>query len=299
MSVLTAAIKYANAGISVIPARGKKPSVGWESAQRKPASIAQIQYWDAHGLLQNVAVVCGKVSSGLVIIDCDGIEAIRLFKREFPDLADGTLAVTSGSRRGAHYWFFCNLPTPTVRAMGIPNVGNIELRSEGTYTIAPPSIHPDTNLPYVVRRSVKPMRIGTLQPVSAWIESLRKISTSAARNDPPWDTSGGTGHTSDQRAAGIKNRIAYGKAALESEIAALLQVKHGQNEAIYNACLKLGSHIRDGNISQHYAEMAIYNAARDMGYIARDGESHLWSTIRSGIDTGMGNSRDENSSRRT
>ena len=288
MNLLDAAVRYANAGISVIPARGKMPSVSfWKPAQTKCASIAQIQAWNAQGLFQNLAVVCGQVSGGLVIIDCDGIEAIKLFKAQFPALANNTLAVTSGSRRGAHYWFYTPIHTPTTKAMNIPNVGNIELRSDGTYTIAPPSIHPDTNLAYIVRRSVKPLRV-SLAPVVSWIESIKpgKMSRAAAKNQAAGSNS-----------SGITNRIAYGLAALGSEIAALKLVKDGQNEAIYNACLKLGSHVKDGNLAQHHAEMAIYNAARDIGYIARDGETHLWSTIRSGFNTGMGNSRDENTRR--
>jgi hypothetical protein len=298
--LLAAAIRYANAGISVIPCKGKAPSVGWESAQTRQASIGQIQGWDAAGYLQNIGVVCGHVSGGLVVIDCDGLEAVNLFKREFGYLADQTLAITTGSRKGAHYWFYSPIPVPTVRAVGIPNVGNIELRSDKTYVIAPPSIHPETKLPYIVRRSVKPARV-SLTLVSQWIESLKpgKMSGQAAPNG----TSGGAGHTSDHAAgtvssaAGIRDRNAYGRAALESEIDELKTVTTAQNEAIYRAALKMGSHIRDGNLTRHFVEMALYNAAREIGYVARDGDLHVWSTIHSGLNTGEGNSRDENTSR--
>lgn len=302
--LLAAAIRYANAGISVIPAIGKKPSIRWESAQTRRAPIGQIQGWDQAGLLQNVAVVCGQVSGGLVILDCDGIEAIKLFKRYFPALADGTLAITSGSRRGAHYWFFCGLPTPTTRAMGIPGVGNIELRSEGTYTIAPPSIHPETGLAYIVRRSVKPMRVTTLLSVTTWIESLKASQLSAGRSS---ETKTGTvenlrggelrSSTVHQGNKSVRDRIAYGRAALESEIAKLMHATTNQNDALYAAALKIGSHVHDGNITRHFAEAQLYQAAHDMGYVARDGGLAALKTIKSGLDTGEGNSRDENSSR--
>lgn len=296
--LLAAAVKYANAGISVIPCKGKAPSVGWESFQTRPAGIGQIQGWDAAGLLTNIGVVCGQVSGGLVVIDCDGLEAVNLFKREFGYLADQTLAVTTGSRKGAHYWFYSPILVPTVRAVGIPNVGNIELRSDKTYVIAPPSIHPETKLPYLVRRSVKPARV-SLTLVSQWIESLKpgKMSGQAApKNDPPWDTTPAAAGSLSS-APGIRDRNAYGRAALESEINALKTVKTAQNEAIYQAALKMGSHIRDGNLTRHFVEMALYNAAREIGYVARDGDLHVWSTIHSGLNTGGENSRDENTSR--
>lgn len=302
--LLAAAIKYAGAGISVIPCKGKAPSISWVSAQSRAASIGQIQSWDAAGLLTNIGVVCGQVSGGLVVIDCDGLEAVNLFKREFGYLADQTLAITTGSRKGAHYWFYSSLPVPTARAVGIPNVGNIELRSDKTYVIAPPSIHPDTKLPYIVRRSVKPARV-SLTLVSQWVESLKpgKMSGQAKNDPPPWDIepSGGAGHTLtaglNSGAAAVRDRFAYGRAALESEIAGLMSAGTNQNDALYAAALKIGSHVRDGNITRHYAEAQLFQAARDMGYVARDGGLAALNTIKSGLDTGEGNSRDENSTR--
>lgn len=310
--LLAAAIKYANAGISVIPCRGKAPSVGWESFQTRPASLGQIHGWERAGLLMNIGVVCGQVSGGLVVIDCDGLEAVNLFKREFGYLADQTLAITTGSRKGAHYWFYSPILVPTVRAVGIPSVGNIELRSDKTYVIAPPSIHPETKLPYLVRRSVKPARV-SLTLVSQWIESLKPSQLSAGKSRETKNGSvedarrgelrsstvqqGNTAAGSVSSAAGIRDRNAYGRAALESEIDALKTVKTAQNEAIYRAALKMGSHIRDGNLTRHFVEMALYNAAREIGYVARDGDLHVWSTIHSGLNTGEENSRDENTSR--
>lgn len=63
MNVFQKALKC---GYSVIPCIGKKPSVDWKKYQKLPATIDVAKKWKG-----NIAVVCGKVSGGLVVLDFD------------------------------------------------------------------------------------------------------------------------------------------------------------------------------------------------------------------------------------
>jgi len=63
MNVFQNAIKY---GYSVIPCIGKKPSINWKQYQKIPATIDVAKNWKG-----NIAVVCGRVSGGLVVLDFD------------------------------------------------------------------------------------------------------------------------------------------------------------------------------------------------------------------------------------
>jgi len=63
MNIFQKALKC---GYSVIPCNGKKPSVSWKQYQKIPATIEQAKNWTG-----NIAIVCGKVSGGLVVLDFD------------------------------------------------------------------------------------------------------------------------------------------------------------------------------------------------------------------------------------
>jgi hypothetical protein len=269
--------------MSVIPLKGKKPAFSWDHLTTAAASRAQIQYWDQTGILQNVGVICGAVSRNLSVIDCDGIEAVRLFAETFPALRQ-TRVVVTGSRQGAHFYFYVQFPPENTWVTG-RNGGNIEIRASKCYVVAPPSIHPVSRLAYIVGRDLPIMRVNNLQNVEDWLKLLRSEMSSSAASHP----SGTDGHTSNA----IRNSTKYGMAALASEMANIRRTREGgQNNALYRAALKLGSLIADHALDRHIVESSLMDVASEIGYVKRDGAGAAWKTICSGINSGVRSSRD-------
>ena len=141
MTVVDVAISYCRRGWSVIPVphRSKNPGFnGWERMRLKEDDLP------AHfnGRPQNIGVLLGQPSGGLVDIDLDTPEAI--------DLATIYLPATSAvfgrkSKPRSHYLYRCTGPIDT-KSYKNP-VGNTEifrLGSTGAQTVFPGSTHQDT-----------------------------------------------------------------------------------------------------------------------------------------------------------
>jgi len=181
-----AAQVYQRLGLSVIPLSGKRPAISsWLRFQQEPAAASLIEQWHEADLLSNVGVVCGAVSGELVVIDFDGVAGYPAFAAIFPDLVD-TFTVATGGGVGKHVYLFADELPPTTRALGTP-LGHIELRSDGTYVAAPPSIHPDTRKQYTVEKLLDILRVPDLQDVVQWIEAFNSKRPGAGDWQPPGD----------------------------------------------------------------------------------------------------------------
>jgi len=133
---LTASLDYADSGISVIPLmrRDKKPAIEWRPFQRQRASPDQLTGWFNSGVL-NVGIVGGAISGDLTIIDFDSHDAYDWWI----DLdMERWLLPCVTTAHGKHVY---------IRLQQWP--GNkrdtkrrIDIRGEGGYVVAPPSIHP-------------------------------------------------------------------------------------------------------------------------------------------------------------
>lgn len=281
-SVYLASRFYAALGFSVLPCTGKKPALDtWKHLQTRPALPATIDAWHQVDLLENVGIICGRVSGNLVVIDLDGDKATWAYFEAFPDLLN-TYTVRSGSGHGMHFYYYVRDVPPTTRVTGL-EAGNIELRSDGTYVIAPPSIHPVTGNRYAVADAVDIQHVDTLRPVVEWIKSL--IADKHGGHMPP-----------PANAGPVKNPTAYGRAALMGECDKIRRASvGGRNNVLYEAALRMGSLINDGKIDRVTVERALVSAAGALS--DDDGEGATWRTITSGIQTGMESSRERNTNR--
>lgn len=270
-TVLQAALRYASQGLSVIPVREKRCSLAnWKERQERRASAAQIQYWDTAGLLQGVAVVCGRVSNNLVVMDCDGEDAVQAFVARFPELED-TYTVTSGSGRGAHFYFYAETLPPTTRVTGA-RIGNVELRADGCYVVAPPSIHP-SGKPYNVARPVPVMRVYHLRDVVNWVKLLMQEKHGGKLPEPRG------------KAAPVRNDSWYGVAALNDECRKVATAGPGErNNTLNRAAFKLGRLVYRGQLSRDVVERALLAAASALA--DDDGDASVMRTIKSGLDAG-------------
>jgi hypothetical protein len=184
-SVFDTALAYLRHGWSVVPLRGKCPTVPWRALQQTPACESQLRRWYAKGLLQNLGVVCGAASQHLVVLDIDREAGYAAFRAAFPALVE-TYTVRTGSGQGYHlYWVVEDLP-PTLRVRS-PLLGSIELLSQGCQVVAPPSLHPRTGQRYTVERALPLLERSRVDDVQQWLNLLREADS--ARHSPSFQAS--------------------------------------------------------------------------------------------------------------
>ena len=136
LNLAAAAVKYRSRGFSVIPVGAdKKPIIEWKAFQQDPACQDEIEHWWETYPDANVGIVTGKVS-GLVVLDLDGDESLPAAKQlALPE----TWVAKTG--RGWHVYFrHPGNGTQISNRAGI--LPHLDVRGDGGYVIAPPSVHP-------------------------------------------------------------------------------------------------------------------------------------------------------------
>lgn len=133
------AIEYLSIGLCVIPvlSRTKRPALRrWRQYQRvRPTEYELRHWWDtAPETEYGIAIVCGQVSGGLVVLDFDTMDLYRQWLSLHRALAKSAPIVATS--RGRHVYVRVADPVRT------SSVGGIDIRAEGSYVVAPPSIHP-------------------------------------------------------------------------------------------------------------------------------------------------------------
>ena len=275
-----AAWLYRREGFSVIPCKGKQPNnIRWSVFQRYVPTPNQLLMWERQFLFQNVGIICGQVSGGLVVIDLDGENAVQVFERRWPQLTD-TFTVQSGSGKGKHLYFYAVRPIATTKVMELPNGGNIELRSNGQLIIAPPSIHPETGKRYRIDKPLPIKRID-LYPCREWILGLERQKYGERMTH--WKK-GDVQSKAEKRAMSL----GYAVTALQQECSAVVHSTDGnRNNRLNVAAYSLGQLVGDNLIPRWQVEDDLIAAAAACGLP----EAESLRTIKSGIEAGMKNPR--------
>ncbi len=141
---------------SVLP-QGETARASWIPFQKSPPTEVLVKSWFAADGERNVGVVCGEVSD-LTVLDLDRPEAFPfIFGVPVDELAERTPVAFTGRRkapewapklnRGLHvYLRGATRPFKIIRRdagnPGGPPKALIEVKSEGGYVVAPPSLHP-------------------------------------------------------------------------------------------------------------------------------------------------------------
>lgn len=151
VSMMEAALSWAARGMAVLPlhARSKKPATthGFKDATANAESIAE--WWAVHPD-DNIGIACGEMSDGLMVIDldshedADGADYLAEWEAEHGELPD-TLTVRTGSG-GTHLLYRV---TEEVRPSVNESIA-VDIRGDGSYIVAPPSVHPVTGMRYEV-----------------------------------------------------------------------------------------------------------------------------------------------------
>ena len=153
---------------------GKAPLTarGLHDASRDPEQLGRWldQYPDA-----NIGVRTGR-ESGIVVLDVDGddgFESLRALERQHGALP--RTASVKTPRGGAHYWFAHpggEVPCSAGR-LGVA----LDVRGDGGYVIAPPSIGPNGN-------RYEPDEVAPLAMLPAWLRDLMAPPTTARTAAP-------------------------------------------------------------------------------------------------------------------
>lgn len=140
--------RYLARGWSVLPLRGgeKRPLVVWEPLQNTRASADEVSGWFSRWPNANIGIVTGEISN-LVVLDIDpnhgGDVSLARLERRFGPLPETIEAATGG---GGRHLYFAH-PGGLIRnRTGLAQ--GIDLRGDGGYIVAPPSIHP-SGRPYL------------------------------------------------------------------------------------------------------------------------------------------------------
>lgn len=142
-----AAVWYCEHGFGIIPiaARGKKPisEHGLNDWFDDPDDARRL--WAAHPDL-NIGIVCGVPSHGLVVLDIDeddeagkhGLDALNDWEDVRGELPATAVAITG--RGGMHYLY--RTDRTNIRPSTNAELA-VDVRADGGYIVAPPSIHPN------------------------------------------------------------------------------------------------------------------------------------------------------------
>ena len=189
--VLTAAIGYTSRGWRVFPLRGKVPLAGTNGCHAASADPGGVALWPSD---VNVGIATG---NGLVVLDVDyahdGGDSLAELERRHRALPLTVSVETGGG--GAHYYF----ATRGHVGCSVGKLGRgLDVRGEGGYVVAPPSIHPETGraytwenppdetvlarLPRWLEELLAEQSNGRARPVSEWRELAANGATEGARN---------------------------------------------------------------------------------------------------------------------
>jgi len=157
-AIQDAAIKFAEAGMSVIPLGGygenppkwlvercdgdvdkarekwpKTPRLKWEEFKTRAATPEEVAAWFKRWPGANFALVTGQVS-GIIAVDVDGHEGAAWAEANLP-----RTGIYNQTAKGFHALFRVN-GTPVKNAVRI--APEVDVRGDGGYIVMAPSVHP-------------------------------------------------------------------------------------------------------------------------------------------------------------
>lgn len=138
IQVREAAIEYQGFGWSSIPVpfRSKNPGFpGWQDLRIKTVEEIAARF---NGCPQNIGILTGTPSNGLVDIDLDVPEALPIAGKYLPE----TRRFGRKSNPESHWLFYVD-PPPGIVPFEFGNKKLLEMRGTGGQTVAPPSVHPN------------------------------------------------------------------------------------------------------------------------------------------------------------
>lgn len=263
--------EYAEYGFSVIPLRrgdaSKKPAVEWKKYQDEYPSDLELIRWDAGSY--NIGIVTGRLSN-VVVVDIDGEAGIETLKR-FGGFPSNIPRVKTA--KGWHFYFAYpegldfELRGFAGKTISGEVLEGIDLRAEGNYITAPPSVHASGHKYYWDRDLIFPLP--DFAKYAGWIIERQKPKV--------WQKA--VIHTNS-----LEINHAYVKAAYENEIDKLRSAgQGGRNDALNRCAFALARFIGQG-INENDLRHRLLNTALEMGLGHKEAERTIESGIQGGLD---------------
>jgi len=177
MTILEQALAYYDQGLTIIPLKqgDKTPALEtWLEYEKERPSREQTESWFSSNNV-NIGIICGDVSNGLVVQDFDSEEAFTKFFGGNTDEIQAD-APTIRTGRGIHVWY--RTEEPGIRSFRVEEL-KMDLKANGGYVVAPPSIHPNGSTYTFLNGLREPLLIEHL------VESIRKRCEQLGVKQPP------------------------------------------------------------------------------------------------------------------
>lgn len=140
---------YLELGLSIIPISltEKKPAISWKEYQSRQPTEEEVDGWFNDGVpceggttkVFGLGIVTGAISN-LVVVDCDNQEALEYAVNDGAIFSNITVKTT----RGNHFYFRHPGFPVSNKVGGVstdwPNLNGLDLRGDGGYVVAPPSL---------------------------------------------------------------------------------------------------------------------------------------------------------------
>lgn len=212
----------------VLPTNGKQPHVRAGRTIRhfwtNPPTQPQIEAWFGDSEVKSYAVLCGKISGNLFVLDFDDKREYRKFKQQFPRIAQ---SLTVKTRRGYHVYLRSD------RAVKAQKIRGGDLQGEGTYVIGPGSSI-EGRL-YIIEKDQQIYKISN----NEFDELITEISLISKQLEPTITN---------------KSKIPQNTASLITSFQTLAP-KHGRNNALYRVATRAKArNIPVGNVKQKLVE---------------------------------------------
>ena len=141
------AIEYASKGMAVFPLKPKeKKPLTAHGVKDATTDFDQITKWWKKNPNANIGIACGQISGGLLVIDLDerangvsGFDSLHEWESEHGELPETARTITG--KGGSHILF----RVPHKESNRVDLLDGVDVRSDGGYIVAPPSIHPNGN----------------------------------------------------------------------------------------------------------------------------------------------------------
>jgi hypothetical protein len=245
----------------------KKARGTWLDYQRKRATPDEITAWAEQYPDANWAVVTGAVS-GIVVIDTDTQEA-----EEYAQSLGLPATLTVHTGGGGHHRYYAHPGIRVGNKQAVHGVKGLDIRGDGGYVVAPPSIHPSGNA-YVW--AGQPGEKLAALPSWAWTEDQKQNVSS----QPPNNNGNGNG----------KREEAYIRSAIEGKLrdatSRVAQAPDGaKHEVLREAANMLGGYIHlqiiDDQVIKRELMQALPSTVKDRGLAERTIEDGLeWGKAR-------------------
>jgi Virulence-associated protein E/Bifunctional DNA primase/polymerase, N-terminal len=279
------------AGWALTPVNGQKHAytLGWT---KTPVSRDSIAIDINSGKAKGFGLITGKLSGGIMAIDCDGHKPHDLFKDILGGDIPHTVAFTSGKDGRAQYLF--QVPEEhwdsikTKKFGDADDGGMLELRWDGCQSVLPPSVHPETGQ-YIWTNSPETTEIVSLpdKVLTHWKEATSKPTRSTKTTPKKAGRPPKILPQVEQKIGELNGQIpANLKSHIELQLSNIIKATDGnRNDKLRDASLALGRMGQNGLDRETASGLLVWCA--EVNGIYNDEPEQCDRTINGGLDNGF------------